>query len=102
MAGRNQQDRIDKGGVWPFGIIRIKERDVKGDGVNEEPPLVLKRKPDDKSSGQSLAPRVITNEGRHMDTQLITLLLCYHLGCMRETKRGTKPAEVGFFGRRRR
>ena len=45
MTGCNQQYRADKGGVWPFGIVRIKERSVKGGRVYDEAPLVLKRKP---------------------------------------------------------
>jgi hypothetical protein len=50
MTGRDQQDCIDEGGVRPFGIIGVEERDVKVDGVNDESPLVLKRKPDVESS----------------------------------------------------
>ena len=45
MAGGNQQDRVDERGVWSFRTIRIEQRGVEGDGVNDEAPLVLKRKP---------------------------------------------------------
>ena len=45
MTSGNQQDHVDEGGVRSFGIIRIKKRGIEGDGVNDETPLVLKRKP---------------------------------------------------------
>ena len=50
MAGGNQQYRVDERGVWSFGTIRIEQRGVEGDRVNDEAPLVLKREPHIKPS----------------------------------------------------
>ena len=62
MAGCNQQDHIDEGGMRSFGIIRVEERGVKGDGVGDETPLVLKRKPYVESGESILGPGATTND----------------------------------------
>jgi hypothetical protein len=60
-------------------MIRIKERYVKGDGVNDEAPLVLKRKPDVEPGKPSLARKVIMMEVVTWGIQLVALFFCYHL-----------------------